>query len=326
MLEGIFTGLGTAFFQSLCYLSTRHYVQRRTASAGPQLLVLAHAIMGIFALALLAFFWPHGPLAWNQTLRHLLFNTFFYTGGQIALVVALQHAEASRVSPLMTFKLIISSILVMLYGQPVGGAAAFLTPLQWLAVGICLIAAVSINYSGGRMKSRAILAIVLGSMSFSLSDWNINLMIRDILSTPGMDQFHGSILAGLLSYLATGALALALLPLLGSRRSRDWIEAIPFSLAWFASMICLYTAFASVGILLGSILQCTRGFITIVLAFIIMHRGHHHIEPHAPRGIILRRLAAGVLMFIGISLYVLRDPAHLKIHPPPPPAPHGNRS
>ncbi len=314
LVEGIITGLGAAFFQSLSYLGTRHYVQKRRASAGPQLLVLGHAMMGVFALVMLPFFWPAAAIRWRETGIYLLFNTLAYVSGQLGLVVALRQAEASRVSPLMTFKLMVSSILVMMYGQPVGAAEGYLTHLQWIAVALCVIAGVSINFSGGRMKALAIAAVAWASVSFSVSDWNINLMIKSVWAVPGMDQFHASMICGLLSYLATGVIALVLLPFLGSRRRRDWRDAAPFSLSWFIAMVCLYMTFASVGILLGTILQCTRGFITIALAFALMQMGQHHIEPPATRGVILRRFAAGVLMFIGISLYVIRDPAKIKMH------------
>jgi len=91
----------------------------------------------------------------------------------------------------------------------------------------------------------------------------------------------------------------------------DWKDALPFALTWFAAMLLLFYAFSAVDILLTTILQCTRGFLTIVLAYVVMHWGHHHIEPKMPRWILVQRLAAGVLMFVGISLYVVKDVGRL---------------
>jgi drug/metabolite transporter (DMT)-like permease len=319
MIAGILAGLGAAFGQSISYLATRHYVQRRSAGASRELLITGHVWMGLFGL-LLFFFCrsalrgaiPFAALAWPY-----LLYTAGYVGGQLALVTALKHAEASRVSPLMTSKLIVSSILVMMYGQPVGAAARFLTPLQWIAVALCIIAGISINAAGGRMKSRAMLAVALAAVCFSLSDWGINLSIKAMLNAPHADALRATLLTQSLAYIITGALVLPLLPLYGARKPRDWAGALPFALTWFIAMIGLFIAFSLVGILLGSILQCTRGFITILLAAGFMHLGHHHIEPLAPRRVVLRRLAAGFLMFVGISLYVVKDGTHLRelFHP-----------
>jgi drug/metabolite transporter (DMT)-like permease len=317
MTLGILFGLLAAVGQSVSYLATRNYVHRRPAGASRQLLVLGHVWMGLFGLLLLPAAWPGGPLPWAAVGPPLALNVVFYICGQLALATALKHAEASRVSPLMTSKLIVSSVLVLMNGQPVGGGARFLTPLQWLAVALCVVAGISINFAGGRMKARAAAAIAAAAVSFSLSDWGINKTIAALLTAPQIDPLHASLLTESFSYLVTGLLVLPLLPGLGSRRTADWRDAAPFAFTWFVAMIGLFLAFARVGILLGSILQCTRGFITILLAAGIMHLGHHHIEPHAPPRVVLRRLAAGVLMFVGISLYVLRAPAAAPTPEPP---------
>jgi hypothetical protein len=64
-------------------------------------------------------------------------------------------------------------------------------------------------------------------------------------------------------------------------------------------------------------MQCTRGFMTILIGAGLMYLGLEHIEPRQPRAVILRRIAAGFLMFLGISLYIVRDPRNIKLHAPP---------
>ncbi len=224
----------------------------------------------------------------------------------MGLAMALKHAEASRVSPLMTSKLILSALLVLLYGQPVGSASRWLTPLQWAGVAMCIVAGISINFTGGRMKTAAIIGIAWSAGSFSLSDWFINRGIA-AFTTPEISAYRASLLTGVFGYILTGLIALPLLRRLGSRDPRTWLDSAPFAITWFGAMFGLFTAFALVGIMLGSILQCTRGFITILLGAALMRLGHHHIEPHAPRSVMVRRLAAGLLMFAGITLYVLKD-------------------
>ncbi len=312
MIFGFLAGLGAATSQSFSYLGIRHYVQRRPAGAAMQLLILGHIWMALFALVLLPFCWPTAAIPWRAFLPPFIAATILYTAGQLSLAIALKHAEASRVSPLMTSKLIVTGTLTALFGQPLGDTS-FITPLQWFAVLLCLIAGISINYTGGRMKTIAILAVAGAASSFSLSDWNINLMIKALLMQPAIDRLHASLLTEALSYLFTGLLVVPLLKPLGTRKPADWIDAVPFAAAWFIAMIFLFIAFSSVGIMLGSILQCTRSFITIGLAAAFMYRGHEHIEPRQPRSVILRRFAAGFLMFIGITLYVIRDPAQFRM-------------
>ena len=313
MILGILMGLGAAFGQSFSYIATRHYVQRRSDGASRQLLILGHIWMGILSVITLLFVWPSGGIDWSAIALPLTGAIVFYIIGQIGLTMALKYAEPSRVSPLLTFKLFVPAILASVWGQPVGATTPGLTLWQWLAVIICVTAAYILNLTGGTLKKRAILGLVLATVVFAGSDWSIGCLIRELLKLPHVSNLHASLLAEGISYLATGLLALPLLRWQGSKKLRDWTDAAPFGFTWFIAMIFLFVAFSEVGVLLGSILQCTRGFINILLAGALIHLGHEHIEPlHAP-GVILKRLAAGFLMFIGITLYVIRDPLHLKI-------------
>ena len=314
---GITLGLVAAVCQSVTYLLTRHYAEARAArgmkNAGLQLTVLGHFIMGVWALMAVPFLWPAHGINWAVIIWPLLGNLTGYTLGQIFQIRALRHAEASRVGPLMTTKLLFSGLLVLWFGQPVGGSSTHVTVLQWAGVIVCTVAGISINLTGGRMRSQAMWAIAGAAATFSTSDFCINLMIKALLQQPDFAdrRFQASMVAGLLSYLSTGIMAVPLLTKYGSRRLGDWAEAVPFSMVWMSSMVGLYAAFARVGILLGTILQCTRGFITIIFAAALMRAGHHHIEPKTHHAVILRRLAAGILMFIGIVMYVVRDRATL---------------
>ncbi|MGN6367323.1 MAG: hypothetical protein ACTHN5_03590 [Phycisphaerae bacterium] len=313
MLFGIVMGLGAAFGQSFSYISTRHYVQRRPAGASRQLLVLGHLWMGLLALIALPFVWPAGGINWSAVALPLLLATIFYIVGQIGLTMALKYAEPSRVSPLLTFKLFVPAILASLWGQPVGATQPGITVWQWIAVIICVTAAYILNLTGGTLRKRAILGLALATLVFACSDWSIGCLIRDLLPAVNKSNLHASLLAEAIAYLTTGLLAIPLLAWQGTKKPRDWLDAAPFGLTWYIAMVFLFIAFSEVGVLLGSILQCTRGFLNILLAGALIHLGHEHIEPaHAP-GVLLKRLAAGFLMFIGITLYVIRDPVEFKM-------------
>jgi drug/metabolite transporter (DMT)-like permease len=313
MILGVTMGLGAALGQSFSYISTRHFVQRRAEGASRQLLVLGHLWMGVLSVVALAFVWPAGGIDWSAVAWPLFFTTVFYIGGQIGLMMALKYAEPSRVSPLLTFKLFVPAVLASLWGQPVGATAPGLTAWQWMAVVIFVGAAYILNLTGGQLKKRAIFGLVLATVVFAGSDWSIGYLIRALLKLPRMSNLHASLLAEAISYFTTGVLAISLLPWLGTKKPRDWVDAAPFGITWYIAMVFLFMAFSEVGVLLGSILQCTRGFINILMAAALIRLGHEHIEPaHAP-GVIAKRLAAGLLMFVAITLYVIKDPRHIKL-------------
>jgi cytochrome c biogenesis protein CcdA len=107
-------------------------------------------------------------------------------------------------------------------------------------------------------------------------------------------------------------LATASLPWVGSQKVRDWRDSLPFAVLWFIAMMCLFTSFGIVGVVLGNILQSTRGLMSIVLATLLIKLGHLHFEAASTRHVFLRRLASGTVMFAAVSLYVLKDSANIR--------------
>jgi drug/metabolite transporter (DMT)-like permease len=311
VIGGALCGLMAAMLQSLSYIASRHFIQRRAAGAGVQLLVLGHLIMGVMAfIELLVNITPQ-PL-WKPVLIPVFSAALFSIGGQLGTMEAIKYAEPSRVSPLFTIKLLIPALLATFIGQPVGAIAnRSMTGWQWVAVIICMIAGISINQTGGRMHRRALLAILLTAVTFAGSDWSIGLAVAGFRHTPHMSILRASLLTESCVFIVLGCAAVIFFAIVQPPRAKDWREASPFAFTWFMSMIFLFFAFGEVGVVLGSILQCTRGFMTILLGIALMYLGHEHIEPRLPRAVVLRRLAAGFLMFLGITLYIIRDPVLL---------------
>ncbi len=314
---GILTGLAAAFCQSLSYLATRHFVQKRVArpegGSSRQLLALSHVWMGIFSLLVIPLVWPAAGIHLLAILWPLLGTTVFYLLGQIGLMIALKHAEPSRVSPLLGFKIVVLAAMSTVLLQPgIPPEQQAITPMRWIAVAICVIAAVSLNYSGVALRRRALLGILIACIAYSLSDWHIGLLVAAVRESSHLSLAHASTLAACLCYALCGLIALAFLPWQGSRRPADWRDAIPFGLAWFLAMLFLFASFAIVGVVLGNILQSTRGLMSIFMATLLIRMGHHHIEPVSSRGIFFRRLVAATLMFLAVSLYLLRDSSGLR--------------
>ena len=298
---GIICGLLAALCQSLCYIATRHYVQRRPAGANRTLLVLANIEMGVVSLALLPFFWSHMVVDWSIFLGPTLLALVTYILGQTALLVALRYAEPSKVSPLLGLKLIV-----------LAGLSSFLYPgsltgLQWGAVVVCVAGALALYHAGGRWNPVALGAVFLACLFYSFSDWNIKRMINALPTNQSLAW--RSMFAMLVCYSLSGLVAVPFLAVWGSRRYREWRGVMPYAASWYVAMWFLFACFAFVGPVYGNILQSTRGLISILLAAAAGHfwKGAGHIEEPSGRGELFRRLAAGMLMFTAVVLYAIKE-------------------
>lgn len=292
---GIATGLAAAVCQSLSYLATRQYVQKRPAGASKALLVLSNVQMGIPSALMLPYYWRQVPIDWARAVLPLAGVILFYIFGQLSLMVTLRYSEPSRVSPLLGFKLIVLALLTtFLTTQGVNG-------WQWLAVIVCLLGALSLYRSGNKMPQKAALMLIVACVSYSLSDWNITGLINAMPDSVALST--RCMYALTLNYTMTGLMALPFLPLVRWPGLRDWRDAAPFSAAWFVAMVFLFFCFGMVGPLYGNILQSTRGLISIFMGWALVRLGAGHIEPHQPKGDFVRKLAAGGLMFAAVVLY-----------------------
>jgi hypothetical protein len=315
MLIGIILGLCAAFCQTLSYLGTRHFVQPRAAAgeqgAAKTLLVLSHVWMGAASLILLPALWPYGrSVPWKDLADPVFFAAFYYAFGQIGLMMALRYAQPSRVSPMLAFKLVVLACLAsaaphLRYIPGLSGFdAAPLARLQWVAVALAVVGAMALNYTGGALHKRAGFGLVLACVAYSLSDWNIGRSVRAMgqMHLPAFQQFA---VPALLCYAFCGLCVVPLLPWRGSRSKKDWVDAAPFAGAWFVAMLFLFSCFGVVGVVLGNILQSSRGLMSVVLGVVLAHLGHHHLESHTSRGVLVRRIAAAVLMLLAVILYAV---------------------
>lgn len=159
---GFIFGIATATLQSLSYLFNRHYLTQPERTAR-QLLVIAHVIMAGFATVGLVILWPDSPLDWSGLWWKVLATGGTYLLGQFGLFYALQHTDASRISPLLGLKILVIAALAILFLD------ATLSAWQWLAVILTVVAAFVLNFSGGSMPLRAIAAILFTCVCYSLS-------------------------------------------------------------------------------------------------------------------------------------------------------------
>src|SRR5438105_1670004 len=115
---GIICGLLAALFQSLSYLATRHYVQRRAGGASRMLLVLSHVWMGLLAVLMIPVVWPPRVFDWRPVLWPLGGTAVCYGLGQFGLMMALKKTEPSRVGPLLGLKIVMLAFMAMVLVPP----------------------------------------------------------------------------------------------------------------------------------------------------------------------------------------------------------------
>ncbi len=294
---GVILGLVAAAFQSFCYLYTRLFLSRPGYRSGA-LFALSHAWMGLFALVLLPFVFNGAQVARVSVyLWPLLGAVGFYMAGQLCLFQAVKAADASRISPLLGLKILILAIItVTLFHNA-------LTPLQWLSVFMCLGAALALNYSGGgALPVRSILAVLGACVGYSFSDLCIVVLVQALSPENGL---RGILLGASLTYILCSVVGIAMVGI-GDAEDRTppkWRAALPVAITWFAAMVFLYISLRQVGAVFGNIVQSVRGPFSILIGMAIAARGHIALERPVTRWVLIRRLAAALLMCGAIALF-----------------------
>ena len=307
LVPGVVAGLSAAFFSALSYLVSRHHSLRQRAAgrrgATLRLLALAHVLMGSACLPVTLWLWPDkapdvagisGPLAVSVGL---------YLLGQSALFAALRRVEASRIAPLMGIKI---AMLALIVTYALGES---LDPRQWLAVSLCISAAFILQAGHGAVPPAALGFVVASCLCFAVADLGIIRLIEALqagVAAAGGDlgRIHAGGLALTLTYAACGLLFVPLLVRLRQLDRADWAASCQYAAAWMAAMAGLYCCFGLVGVVLGNILQSTRGMMSVALGAVLAHRGWHDLEQRVDRVTLLRRIAAATLMTAAIAIYV----------------------
>jgi drug/metabolite transporter (DMT)-like permease len=256
--------------------------------------------MGLAALVTLALVWdarvpPLASFWWIAAL-----GAGFYLLGQVCMFASLRHTDASRASPLLTLKVLFLAGFTVLF------LGAHMTGTQWLAAVLAVAAAVALNYSGKGMPPSAIVPLLAACVGYSLSDLYIRDLVLAIKAGGELSMFRASILAVGCSYVITGVVALAALPLGGGVRTlRQWPYAVPFAAAWFSAMIVLFACFATIGVVPGNIVQSSRGLISIFLGAGLARLGHTHLEQKVSRWVLVRRVVAAAALMAAIAMFLL---------------------
>ncbi|MEM9348138.1 MAG: EamA family transporter [Planctomycetota bacterium] len=319
MLLGILLGLGSAFCSSLAYLASRRFTVRHAGHEekepqwrGPlRLMVCSHLMLSILCGVAYFILRPTGdqqPVDWSWAVTTSVFVALFYLLANTLLFFALRQTEASRIAPLLGFKVVLLAFVTQfILNEP-------LVAQQWIAVVLATAAAWVLGSSGNRLPWKTIALTLAACTGFVSSDTFIDQMVP-VWLPPGLDYEVAkkqdpvlvvtAAMQGMsLVYVWCGIIAVALLPVAKPWKAAHWKGSAPYAAAWITAMVCLFSAFALVGIVLGNILQSTRGLMSIVLGVLIVKLGHHHIESHAPLKVVIQRGIAAAMMIGAIALYV----------------------
>ncbi len=298
MLHGILIGLAAALLQSLSYVVSGAFV-RTYQSASLALLTRAYVIMGGISVLALALVWPAGEMpAFADYAVPMVLCTAFCLLGQAGLFLALQSTEASRVSPLLSLK------ILMLALASLGLGIERYTAVQWTGIALSLAAAFLLGRAGTPMPLRSCLLLFFTCASYASSDFFIRAQFP--IFTPRLSFVRSSVVITLLSYVVGGVFGVLALPFAGRFPRTVWTHyALPFAIAWLAAMMLLFACFGLIGVVHGNIVQSTRGLISIGIGYLLARAGHAHIERRVGRSTMLRRAAAGILMLLAVALFSL---------------------
>lgn len=293
MILGILLGIIAATLQSTGYVATRVFLSKHKGGS-LNLMAISHIILGALSAVILCFILPETLPAWSELLLPMLGMSVCYIVAQIALFWALKFTAASRASPLLSLKVFILALLSLVFWSE------SLSLLQWASVFLSVLAAFILNGAGGNIPGKSIAGIMTACFLYAWSDVSIRTLVL-MFAEQGL--FHASVLTVCLNYTFCGVVALAAIRYLPVKSKQMWIDTLPFSITWFLAMFFLFACFGSIGVIFGNIVQSSRGIISILMGWLISHLGHVHLEEKVERGVLVRRIAAGCLMFAAIVLF-----------------------
>lgn len=302
---GIAAGLTAACFSSLSYLVSRHHGTRRPGGSR-RLLALAHVLMAVACVPAFLFAVPPGvpvtavltPAVWQAC----LVSTAAYFVGTACVFHALTRADASRLSPLLGLKVVALALIVScVLGQRLDWR-------QWVAVALCGVAALMLQRGGADLPARAFAVVVVSCVLFAIADLGIIAMIDAVQQAVSIGRVRAGGVALALTYVVGGVV---MLPLVAAEYGRpqppvagDWLAAAQYAATWLVAMLGLYSCYGAVGVVLGTVLQSTRGVMSVGIGAVLAHLGWHDLESRVDRIMLLKRFAAALLMTAAVAIYV----------------------
>lgn len=297
---GIAVGFLAALLQSCSYLVSARYV-RLSGRPAWTLLPPSYLLMAPAAAAVVAATLPlaQGAVPWRAALAPAAWSVVFCLGANATMFQMLRSVDASLASPLLGLKVpMLAAFYTFALARPC-------TAAQWIAVGLVLAATAALAFAGRRLTRAGWGWLLATCAGFSLADWLIGETFAAV--APAFPSFGPRAIFSLgFIYLVSGAAAALAMPFCPRLPRAGWLRwAAPYAAVWFAAMAALYACFATCGIVLGNIVQNTRGLLSIALGWLVARAGRTDLEERVPPAVLARRVAAAALLLAAIALYAL---------------------
>ena len=202
--------------------------------------------------------------------------------------------EASRLSSLIGLRIVVLAILCAIF---------FGARYDWLQVtGILLAAfsAVVMNWKQGKFDFDGMGALSCSLICYAFSDLSVGHLVHFLSD--------GSLLKGSLLAMCLVNLLLALVSLPGFFRiasRKEIVQTVPFAGSWLIKQFFLYLCYALIGPVFGNVIMALRGPVAILLTFLLVAFGVKNLEDNIGFKVWIRRIAATLMMFGAIALYLL---------------------
>lgn len=298
MWSGIGAGVLSVLFICGSYIFSREYMRRNKDAV--KLAVFSQLVMALGGIILLILYSSFYRIPWNLKLFAVLAGQVMtFLLGQTAFFMTLRRVESSRVSALLGLKILALALIALALGR-------HLKQMQWIAVILCTVGAVGMNFSGGKMAISSCLWLLLSVLSYALCDMCVTELM---MMMPGKSMLFNSL--GVVGICYT-ALGIAVSPALFKYPlSKKEIKAvIPYSILYFFSMIFLYTCFGFIGVVFGSIIQSGRGIVSVLLGIVLVHYGLDRNERRISLSKWIQRFVFAAVMLTAMLLYSLSASAN----------------
>lgn len=298
---GLTAGFLTATFSAGAFLSSAWALKRTKGATAPGMLMNSGLVMGTLAALMLVILWDNGLI--GCVCRHPLILTgtsVFFALGQAFVFAAQRQIEASRVVPLLGFKLpMLALISALLFKEHIGVC-------QWLALILTFLAAFILNNAGSRFSFSGIAYVLLGCLSYCVSDLSLTALTRALSTELNESNLLGALHCTALSYLLVGIIAAIALCIYRKPMTAQALRnSVPFAVMWITCIVFLTLTFARLGTVHGTILQNMRGILTILFTPICIWFGCTALESKLTASLFWRRMVAALMVLASVFIYNL---------------------
>lgn len=299
MATGISFGLIAALLMSLSYVFSKRFMLRNGSAF--HLILYAQLWQGLMGAVVLCFIhgkydfalFADGMVHWKN-LGWVLLSAAAGMFGNFSFFRTLRLLEASRASSLLGLKIVMLGVICMVLLNQT------LNWMHWGAILLATIAAVGMNFTGGKITWKAGLWLFLTLCGYSLGD----LVATELVLMIDGESIYPSLATTALAAVAQGIGMCCLLTLRSVPKNRAVVaDSFPYALCWFTSLLFLFDCFGNVGVLFGTILQSARGLISVLIGALLLKFGLEQYEPRVSRAAWIRRFIMAILMIGAMTLY-----------------------